>query len=202
MAVGVKVAVDPLYVTTPTTGVTPGPASVKVVPVMVAGFITVLKVAETVVLTATAVAFFAGTVEITIGVPVVKLQVKLAANGVPVGSVAPVVIVPTNRVLAAKGADGVNVAVAPESVTVPATAVLPGPFNVNVVVLIVPDAINELNVAVTVVLRTTPTAPFAGVTEMTVGGAVLSACSRPHPDIKRAGKIAISNIRVAVRIRM
>jgi hypothetical protein len=41
---------------------------------------------------------------------------------------------------------------------------------VNVVALIVAASIGTLNVAVTVVLLATPTAPFNGVVETTVGG--------------------------------
>ena len=53
--------------TTPATGVAPGPVTVKVAPVMVVGSIASLKVAEMGVLTATAVARFAGTVDRTAG---------------------------------------------------------------------------------------------------------------------------------------
>ena len=87
----------------------------KVVPVMVAGFIGTLKVAEMVVLTATAVARFAGTVDTIVGGgAVVKVHTKLAARGAPVGSFAPVVMVAVNKVLLARTSVGVNVAVVPE----------------------------------------------------------------------------------------
>jgi hypothetical protein len=80
----------------------------------VAGFIGSLNVAETSVLTTTAVAPPAGTVEITVGAPVVKLHTKFADRALPPGSVALVVIVPIYTELAASEAAGVNVAVVPE----------------------------------------------------------------------------------------
>jgi len=87
---------------------------VKVVPVMVAGFIGALNVAEMSVLTATVVARFAGTVDTTEGGgAVVNVHTKLAASGAPVGSFAPVVMVAVNKVLLARSAVGVKVAVDP-----------------------------------------------------------------------------------------
>jgi hypothetical protein len=94
-SVGVNVAVEPANVTAPATGVRPGPVKVNVALLIVSGSIGSLKVAETRVLTATAVAPAAGTVEIMVGSPVVKLHVKLAARELPAGSLAPVVIVAT-----------------------------------------------------------------------------------------------------------
>jgi hypothetical protein len=73
-----------------------------------------LNVAETRVLTGTAVAPFTGTVETTVGGgAVVNVHTKLAASGTPEGSFAPVVIVAVNMVLLARTAVGVNVAVLP-----------------------------------------------------------------------------------------
>ena len=101
----------------PATGVAPGPVTVKVVPLRVAGFMAWLNVAETRVLTGTAVAPLAGTVETTVGgvtdAAVVKVHTKLAASGTPAGYFAPVVIVAVNKVLLARTAAGVNVAVLP-----------------------------------------------------------------------------------------
>ena len=111
--VGVKVAVEPAKVTAPATGVAPGPVTVKVDPLIVSGFNGSVKVTETGALTATAVAALAGSVEITVGGPVVKLHTKLAARGLPAGSWAPVVIVATYAENAASEATGVNVAVVP-----------------------------------------------------------------------------------------
>jgi hypothetical protein len=86
-----------------------------VVPERVVGFMATLKVAEMGVLTATAVAPFTGTVETTVGGgAVVKVQMKFAAIGAPVGSFAPVVIVAVKRVLLARTNVGVKVAVVPE----------------------------------------------------------------------------------------
>jgi hypothetical protein len=79
----------------------------------VSGFIGSVKRAERSVFTGTAAAPAAGTVEIIVGSPVVKLHTKLAAKGLPPGSVAPVVMVATYTVLAASETEGVNVAVVP-----------------------------------------------------------------------------------------
>jgi hypothetical protein len=92
---GVNVAVDAAYVTTPVTGVVPGPVKVKVVVLIVAGFIASLKVAVTAVLGQTP---FAGVTEITVGgahgsAAVVKVHTKLLASAMPYSSMAPVVIV-------------------------------------------------------------------------------------------------------------
>jgi hypothetical protein len=90
---------------------------VKVVPLIVAGFMASLNVAEIVVFTATPVAPFTGTVETTVGgaavAAVVNVHTELAASEVPARSFAPVVIVAVNKVLLASTADGVNVAVFP-----------------------------------------------------------------------------------------
>ena len=81
---------------------------------MVAAFMAWLNVAETRVLTDTAVAPLDGTVETTVGeAAVVKVHTKLAASGAPVGSFAPVVIVAVNKVLLARTTVGVKVAVEP-----------------------------------------------------------------------------------------
>jgi len=69
-----------------------------------------LNVAEMVVLTATAVALLAGTVEITVGAPVLKLHTKLAASALPNVSFAPVVIVAV-KVPGTRLAEGVKVAI-------------------------------------------------------------------------------------------
>ena len=115
-AASVNVAVLPAYVTTPATGFTPGPVKVNVAPLIVAGFIAVLKVAEMAgIFTGTAIAPLAGIVETTAGGgAVVKVQTKLEASAAPVGSFTPVVIVAVNKVLLARIAVGVNVAVLPE----------------------------------------------------------------------------------------
>jgi hypothetical protein len=91
---GVKVATRPEYVTVPATA-PPGPVSVKVAALIVAGFIVSLKVTLSAWPTGTLTAAFTGTMAVTIGggVIVVKLHVELTAKGVPPGLVAPVVIV-------------------------------------------------------------------------------------------------------------
>jgi len=114
IAAGVKVAVLPAYVTVPATGVTPGPATLKVAALIVAAFMASLNVAEIAVLTAAAVAPFAGMVEMTVGgAAVVKVHTKFAASGAPVGSFAPVVIVAVYKELFRRAAAGVNVAMVP-----------------------------------------------------------------------------------------
>jgi hypothetical protein len=171
---GVNVAVLPVYVTVPATGVAPGPVTVKVVPLIVVAFIVSLNVADIVVFTATAGAPLAGTVETTVGAAaVVNVHTKLAATEAPARSLAPVVIVAVNKVPLARIADGVNVAVLPVYVTVPATGVAPGPVTVKVVPLIVAGFMASLNVAEIVVLTATAGAPFAGIVETTVGAAAV-----------------------------
>jgi len=76
----------------------PGPVKVKVVVLIVAGFIASLKVAVTTVLGQTPAAPLGGVTEITVGgahglLPVVKVHTKLLASAMPYTSVAPVVIV-------------------------------------------------------------------------------------------------------------
>ena len=66
----------------------------NVAPLIVAGFMASLNVADTAVLTATAVAPLPGMVEMTVaGGAVVNVQTTLAANGAPVESFALVLIV-------------------------------------------------------------------------------------------------------------
>jgi hypothetical protein len=80
-------------VTAPVTGDAPGPVTVKVAALIVAGFIASLNVTETRVLTGTAVAPLAGSVETTVGAPVAKVHTKFAGKALPPGSCAPVVMV-------------------------------------------------------------------------------------------------------------
>ena len=92
----------------------PGPVSVKVAALMVVAFMTSLNVAEIVVLIATAVAPFTGTVEITVGgAAVVNVRTELAASGAPVESFAPVLIVVVYVMLLERAVVGVKVAVVP-----------------------------------------------------------------------------------------
>jgi hypothetical protein len=174
--VGVNVAVVPAKLTVPTTGVGPGPVNVNVAAFIVAGFIASLNAAETVVLTATPMDPFTGTVEITDGLgtgTVVKVHTKLAASAAPVRSFAPAVIVAVYTVPVARAVVGVNAAVVPAKVTVPATGVAPGPVKVKVAALIVAGFMASLNVAETAVLTGTPVAPIVGTVETTVGAPVV-----------------------------
>ena len=68
--------------------------------------------------------------------------------------------------------------------TDPVTAVAPGPVSVKVVAFIVVASIGTLNVAVTVVPWPTPTAPFAGTVETTVGG---GAVVKVHTKLAASG---------------
>src|SRR2546425_1363754 len=78
-----------------------------------------VKVASILSLIGTAVAPLAGSVEVTMGgvvsgaAPVVKLQKKLLANGIPARSFTPVVTFAVYVVLGSSVADGGNVAVGP-----------------------------------------------------------------------------------------
>lgn len=96
----------------------PGPVKVKVVVLMVDGFIARLKVAVTTVLGHMPVETFGGVSEITVGgahsaLPVVKLHTKLLAKALPNVSFAPVVIVAVYKVVNASAFDGVKAAVEP-----------------------------------------------------------------------------------------
>jgi len=173
---GVKVAVAPTKATVPATGVVPGPVKVKVVPLIVAGSIAVLNVAETFWLMGTFVAPLTGIVAMTVGgavlgaAPVVKLHTKLAASALPGTLFAPVVIVAVKSVFAARLAAGVKVAVLlpPKYVTLPATGVVPGPVTVNVSGVIVAAFIASLKAAEIFVLVGTPVARIARIGELTV----------------------------------
>jgi hypothetical protein len=181
--VGVNVAVVPAKETVPITGVAPGPVKVKVAALMVAGFIGSLNVAETSVLTGTPAAPIVGTVETTVGAPVLKLHAKLLASAFPSVSVAPVVIVAVYAVLAANAALGVNVAVVPEYVTAPITGTPPGAVTVKVEAFIVAAFIILLKVAVMTCETGMPLAPFAGAVAITAG-LEKETCSRPHPAVR------------------
>jgi hypothetical protein len=141
---------------------------------IVVAFIASLNVAEISVLTATAVAPSAGTVETIVGGgAVVKVHTKLAASPAPAESFTPVVIVAVYKVLLARTRVGVNVAVEPANVTAPATGVAPGPVKVNVALLTVSGSIGSLNVAETSVFTSTAVAPAAGIVEIMVGRPVV-----------------------------
>ena len=96
---GVKIAVDPVKVTTPATATGGVPAvKVKVVVLMVAGFIASLKTAATTEAEQTPTAPLLGDPDSTVGgaqasPEVVKPHVKLLANATPNESAAPVVMV-------------------------------------------------------------------------------------------------------------
>ncbi len=198
VVVGVNVAVVPAKVTVPATGVTPGPVKVKLAALIVGGFIGSLNVAETTVLTGTPVAPIIGTVETTVGAPVVKLHTKLSGSAFPSVSAAPVVIVAVYIVLAAKAAIGVNVAVVPEYATVPVTEIPPGAVTAKVEVFIVPAFIALLKVAEMTCEIGTPLAPFAGTVAITAG-LEKETCSRPHPAVRPVSRnTAIKSAGIAI----
>jgi hypothetical protein len=199
--VGVNVAVVPAKETVPITGVAPGPVKVKVAALIVAGFIGSLNVADTGVLTGTPVAPIVGTVETTVGAPVVKVHTKLLASAFPSVSVAPVVIVAVYTVLAAKATTGVNVAVVPEYVTVPVTGIPPGAVTVKVEVFIVAAFIALLKVAVMTCETGTPLAPFAGTVAITAG-VEKETCSRPHPAVRPVSRNAAIKSAGTVTLRI
>jgi len=179
----------------------PGPAKVKVVALIVAGFIARLKVAETIVLGHTPTAPLAGNVEITAGAthglaPVAKVHTKLLASAMPNMSVAPVVMVAVYAVLSARGFNGVKVKIVlvVSWVIVPVT---PG-ATVKVVALMVEGFIALLKVAVITALGHTPAAPLAGATEITVGGLrvglVPALSGSLHPAAKMIRRNAVNQI--------
>jgi hypothetical protein len=91
LVVGVNVAtmVAALYVTAPGTGVVPGPATVKVVALMVAGSIASLKVAVTVLLVATPAEPQMGMVAVTVGAGNLQpVQSEHAARKSAIGTIA------------------------------------------------------------------------------------------------------------------
>jgi hypothetical protein len=149
---------------------TPG-VTVKVVALIVAGFIVVLKVAVIRVVGQAVVEASAGRTETTAGVvhaTGVKVHTKLAANATPNWLSAPVVIVAVYIVPATRGLDGVKVKIVfvGSAVIGPDT---PG-VTVKVVALIVAGFIALLNVTLTAVLEQAVVEPASGTTESTVGG--------------------------------
>lgn len=123
---GVNVAVLPLTPTRPPMAAPPEVcARVKVVFVSVEFVIASEKVADTEEFSATPLAPSAGEVAETVGGvvsgtgPVVKVQEKLAASGLPAESWTPVVTVAVCCASAARGAEGVKVTELPVALVVP-----------------------------------------------------------------------------------
>jgi len=177
---GLKVAVLPLTLNVPVT-VAPSTAlaRVKLVVFSVELVIGSEKVAETDELSATAVAPLAGEVEDTVGgvvsgaAPVVKVQVKLLASGLPAMSSAAGVKVAVYCVLPARLFNGTNVAVLPLSETTPLTPAPPAAgLSVKLAVFSVDLIIASENVAEMVVFSPTPVSEFSGDVSETIGGVV------------------------------
>ena len=185
---------------------TPG-VTVKVVALIVAGFIVVLKVALIRVVGQAVVEASAGRTETTAGVvhaTGVKVHTKLAANATPNWLSAPVVIVAVYIVPATRGLDGVKVKIVfvGSAVIGPDT---PG-VTVKVVALIVAGFIALLNVALTRVLEQAVVEPASGTTESTVGGlrgeVVLPASGSPQPATETASKSAAIKILLTFNLRI
>jgi len=162
---GVSVALLPGPLTTLPGSRAPPWRRVKVAAVRVAVSITLLKLATTGALMATAVAFAAGLMELTAGgmiaAVVVKLQERLAEMLAPAADMAPVLMVAVNRLLGARGLEGAKVAVrpsvlfvtAPEIGEVPCTRVKVVPLSGLMAMLKVTDGLAP---------SATSVAPFPG----------------------------------------
>ncbi len=153
----------------------PGPVTVNVVVFNVRESIPLLNVAVIFWLTGTAVARFAGTVEVTVGAvvsvvaQVSKLQTKFLASASPVVSWAEVVIVALYRVFMPRLALGVKIAVlfGASKATVPVTGLVP--VTRNVAVVIVKGFIALVKVAVIFLLMGEQFKTLAGFVELTWG---------------------------------
>ena len=130
--------------TVPVTGVVPGPVSVKVVGVNVRESIPSLNVAVIFPLIGTPVAAFAGTVEVTVGAVVSavrqdsKLHEKLLASGLPLVSLAEVVIVAVYMLSRPRLVVGVKIAMlfVASNATVPVTGLVPVTRKVAVLIVV------------------------------------------------------------------
>ena len=137
-----------------------GGFSMKVVASTVAGRTGSLKVAEIAEKIGTPVSPLLGLVVLTVGsvvsgaVPVVKVQTRLVAKGLPVRLLIPVVSVTVYGVVPASGVEGVKVMVAPVTANVPLT----GGLSVNVPAVTVVALIGSLKVAVMADVMDTPVA--------------------------------------------
>ena len=176
---GVNVAVLPLMFTPPLIAALPEVViRVKLAVVNVALVIGLEKVADIEEFSATPVATLAGAVADTVGgvvsgtAPVVKFQVKLAANGLPAESFAPVVMVAVYGVLAARGVEGVKVAVLLLTLTVPVIGTPACVVSVKVSVLSVEFNIVLEKFTVMVEFTAMLIAAFVGEVEETIGGVV------------------------------
>jgi len=158
---GVNVAVVVVVVRAPATAEPPDGVSVSDTDEMATG---PLKVALTVEVAATPVAFEAGEVEATETAPSVLNVDVNGAMAVPV--VLDAVTVTVYEAPAANTAEGVNVAVRAEVTSVPWTAVPPGPVSMTDTAA---GTDCPENVTTTGLVTATPTAPAAGVTDATDG---------------------------------
>ena len=139
------------------------------------------KIADTVEFVATPIAELAGDVAETVGgvlsalVPVVKLQVKLAAKGLPAASCAAVVMVAVYCVFAERLLEGTNMAVFVPTATTPATSEPPDVGRSEKdEVLSVEAAIASEKVADIEVFSEIPVAAFDGDVSDIVGGVLSS----------------------------
>jgi hypothetical protein len=158
-----------------------------------------LKLAETVVLTAIAVAVLAGRTDATpdTEVPVVNVQTLAAAKATPAALLTPVVRVAVYSVLAARLPVGVKVAlVVLGLVTTPTTVTAGVPVvRVKVDVVRVVGSMATLKVADRALLIATAVAPEAGTTAVTVGVTTTTAAGElelvgeEHPTKATAARI-------------
>jgi hypothetical protein len=221
---GLNVAVLPLTLTVPATGI----PSVVVTKVKLPLFNVVLVIASENVadieeLTATLDAVFAGEVEETNGAvisaaaPVVKLQLKLLSSALPDASFTALVIIAVYCVFARRLAEGTSVAVLPLTTTCPAIAPPPAVrISRKFPVFRVALAIGSEKVADTEVLSATPVVPFGGAASETIGGVasgsvevrVDASCAgatiggspvpAPQPNKVRMEKMLANNIRAVL----
>src|SRR3989449_704890 len=166
---GVRVATVPAALTVTVAGTfaaAPAARRVKVAVVIVAAFMGLLNVAETVVVSGTPVAPFGGAWAVTVGATsVVKLHTEAVPSGVAMVSVTVAATVavyfffndtaPT-EIYALSLPDALPISVAGTSAAAPAAR------RVKVAVVIVAAFMGLLNVAETVVVVDTPVAPFGG----------------------------------------
>lgn len=118
-----------------------------------------------------------GVVALTVGgvvsgtAPVVNVQTRSLARGLPARSLMPVVRVAVYSVTPASGVECAKVTVVPETVMLPATVGL----SRNVAAVTVAESIGSLKVAVIAEESDTPVAPLTGLVAVTVGGVVSGA---------------------------
>src|SRR2546426_1104563 len=155
----------------------PAARRVKVTVVIVAAFMGLLNVAETVVVSGTRVAPFGGAWAVTVGATsVVKLHTEAVPSGVAMVSVTVAATVAVYFFFTARALVGVCALSLPAALTISVagtSAAAPAARRVKVAVVIVAAAMGLLNVAETVVLRGTLIGPLGGAWAVTVGAGIV-----------------------------